>query len=134
MPKVKDYAKLNAYLRQKCLEERQRISHGQTETIGERFERDRAAAMTLPTHPFVPCVSLAAKVDKYQTVRYDNNRYSVPRRWTIPTYIATGNCRLSSENCERFLNSGTASIPGPASTFACCNYWPPIQWREFGEL
>jgi len=85
VPRVKDLAELNAYLLQKCLEERQRISNGQTETIGERFERDRAAATALPAHRFDPCVSLAAKADKYQTVRYDNNRYSVPRRWAFET-------------------------------------------------
>jgi transposase len=85
VPKVRDLDELNALLRQKCLQERDRISRGQSETIGQRFERDKAAAMRLPPHRFDPCVRQAAKVDKYQTVRYDNNRYSVPRRWAFQT-------------------------------------------------
>jgi hypothetical protein len=52
---------------------------GQTETIAERFERERAAADTLPVRAFDACVLAEAKVDKYQTVRFDSNRYSTPR-------------------------------------------------------
>jgi hypothetical protein len=33
----------------------------------------------LPAHAFDACVSQPAQVDKYQTVRFDCNRYSVPR-------------------------------------------------------
>ncbi|HUX16528.1 MAG TPA: IS21 family transposase [Phycisphaerae bacterium] len=83
VPAVKDYDDLNAHLLRQCLEERQRTSHGQTETIGVRFERERAAAIALPLHAFDPCVQEPRKADKYQTVAYDGNRYSVPRRWAF---------------------------------------------------
>jgi hypothetical protein len=33
----------------------------------------------LPAYPFDACIVQAAQVDKYQTVRFDHNRYSVPR-------------------------------------------------------
>jgi len=79
VPQVADLAELNAYLRACCLKERERIAAGQTETIGQRFERDRAAALPLPAYRFDPCIHQAACVDKYQTVRFDGNRYSVPR-------------------------------------------------------
>ena len=79
VPKVQDLAELNAYLRACFLEERERVVAGQTETIGQRFERDRAAALPLPAYRFDPCVHQAAYVDKYQTVHFDGNRYSVPR-------------------------------------------------------
>jgi hypothetical protein len=52
---------------------------GYDESIGRRFARDREAAGPLPAHPFEPCVTQPAQVDKYQTVRFDRNRYSVPR-------------------------------------------------------
>jgi hypothetical protein len=52
---------------------------GYTEAIGQRFACDRAQALPLPAVPFDACVSQAAQVDKYQTVRFDGNRYSVPR-------------------------------------------------------
>jgi hypothetical protein len=49
----------------------------------ETFERDRAASLPLPERPFDACVEQPAQVDKYQTVRFDNNSYSVPRRWAF---------------------------------------------------
>jgi len=85
VPKVKDLAELNAYLRACCLKERERTVAGQTETIGERFVRDRAAAASLPAHRFDPCVHQSALADKYQTVRFDGNRYSVPRNCAFRT-------------------------------------------------
>jgi transposase len=79
VPRVADLAELNAYLRACCLKECERIVAGQTETIGARFEHDRSAASPLPVHRFDSCIHQAACADKYQTVRFDGNRYSVPR-------------------------------------------------------
>jgi len=92
VPKVKDLAELNDYLLACCLKDRSRTVAGQTETIGVRFERERGAAASLPTRAFDACVPQEAKVDKYQTVRFDNNRYSTPRNCafrvvTIKGYI-----------------------------------------------
>jgi transposase len=85
VPRVANLAELNAHLWQRCLEDRQRVASGEQETIGARFERDCAAALALPSHPFDPCVMQPAKVDKYQTVRFDTNRYSVPRSYAFQT-------------------------------------------------
>ena len=90
VPKVKDLAELNAYLHTCCLKERERSVAGQKETIGRRFERDRAAAAPLPTYPFDPCVRQDAQVDKYQTVRFDNVRYSVPRAYAFRKVTVKG--------------------------------------------
>jgi hypothetical protein len=79
VPRCADLAALNVYLRQRCTGEAGRTVAGYDDSIGQRFARDRAAALPLPPHPFDPCVSQAAQVDKYQTVRFDHNRYSVPR-------------------------------------------------------
>jgi transposase len=79
VPHFAGLAALNAYLRQRCTAEAGRTVAGYDESIGQRFSRDRAAARPLPAHPFDPCLSQAAQVDKYQTVRFDHNRYSVPR-------------------------------------------------------
>jgi transposase len=80
VPKVADYDELNAHLRKCCLAELDRTVGGQSETIGARFEREKAAAVSLPPYAFDPCVSAPAKVDHYQRVQYDRARYSVPRR------------------------------------------------------
>jgi len=85
VPKVKDIAELNQYLRQCCLRKLDHVKAGKTETVRERFERDKAASLALPDRRFDPCVSQPAKVDKYQTVRFDTNRYTVPRRWAFET-------------------------------------------------
>ena len=92
VPRVKDLNELNVYLRACCLKDRDRTVAGQTETIGQRFARDRTAADPLPARTFDACVHTEAKVDKYQTVRFDKNRYSTPRNCafrpvTIKGYI-----------------------------------------------
>jgi transposase len=79
VPQVADLAALNLTLREHCLREASRTVDGRADSIGQRFGRDRAAALPLPPRPFDACISQAAQVDKYQTVRFDHNRYSVPR-------------------------------------------------------
>jgi len=79
VPHAAHLGTLNAHLRERCAEEAGRTVQGYEESIGQRFVRDRAQALPLPPHPFDPCVMQQARVDKYQTARFDNNRYSVPR-------------------------------------------------------
>src|SRR3954454_12297440 len=76
VPLVGNLAALNLQLRDRCLREADRTVEGRTETIGQRFARDRACALPLPAYPFDACVVQPAQVDKYQTVRFDRNRYS----------------------------------------------------------
>ncbi len=90
VPKVKDLNELNTYLRACCLKDRDRTVAGQTETVGQRLERDRAAADPLPTRAFDACVPQEAKVDKYQTVRFDKNRYSTPRNCAFRAVTVKG--------------------------------------------
>jgi len=90
VPTVKDLDELNGHLRQQCLAEQQRIVSGQTETVGQRFELDLQAAQPLPSCPFDACIHQSAKVDKYQTVAFDSNRYSVPRRHAFEMVTVKG--------------------------------------------
>ena len=90
VPQVKDLNELNVYLRACCLKDRDRKVAGQTETIGQRFERERAAADPLPARAFDACVLSEAKVDKYQTVRFDTNRYSTPRNCAFRAVTVKG--------------------------------------------
>jgi len=85
VPKMRDESELNEHLRACCLRDRQRVQQGQSETIGERFARDVDKALLLAARAFDPCVSEPAKVDKYQMVRYNTNRYSVPRSGAFQT-------------------------------------------------
>jgi hypothetical protein len=90
VPQVADLNALNAYLRHCCEEDRQRTVSGQSETIGQRFEAERRAALALPAHRFDACLREARQVDKYQTVAFDSNRYSVPRLWAFQAVTIKG--------------------------------------------
>jgi transposase len=87
VPQVKDLDKLNVFLRQQCETDRQRTVSGQTLTIGERFEQERRQAASLPRTTFDPCVHESREIDKYQTVAWESNRYSVPRRDIMSTVV-----------------------------------------------
>lgn len=90
VPQVKDLDELNAYLRRCCLHARDRTCGTNRETVGQRFERDRAAALPVTTRPFEACIFDSGAVDKYQTVGFDGNRYSVPRRYAFRNVAVKG--------------------------------------------
>ena len=48
-----------------------------SETIGERFERDRAAMLPLPGTPYEACEKITVRVTSLSLVRYRSNDYSV---------------------------------------------------------
>lgn len=78
VPRAVDLADLNRQLLAFCLKERDRKVAHDSRTIGENFEVEKAAAMASPAHRFDACVQRAGVVDKYQTVVFETNRYSVP--------------------------------------------------------
>lgn len=90
VPKAKDLAELNAWLRSCCISDRQRVATGQSESIAVRWEQERAAAAALPAYRFDPCIAQPAQVDKYQMVAFDGNRYSVPRTYAFQTVTIKG--------------------------------------------
>jgi transposase len=90
VPRVAHYDELNAHLRRCSLAARERTCGDQVEPVGVRFERDRAASLPVPERPFDACVIQPGQVDKYQTVRFDGNRYSVPRRWAFHAVSVKG--------------------------------------------
>lgn len=85
VPRMKDLTELNSYLLQCCVQDRERTVRGHSETIGVRFAQERACALQLPLRPFDAAVSEVRHVDKYQTVAWEKNRYSVPRRHAFAT-------------------------------------------------
>jgi len=90
VPVVPDVAALNAHLRRCGAAARERTCGGNAETVAVRFDRDRAAALPLPRRPFDACVIDSGAADKYQTVAFDDNRYSVPRRWAFRPVTVKG--------------------------------------------
>jgi transposase len=93
VPRVRDLDELNAYFRQRCQAEQERTVQSLFGPfqIGARFAEETVAAMPLPTHRFDPCVIRPAMpVDKYQTVAFDTNRYSVPRPYAFQMVTIKG--------------------------------------------
>jgi transposase len=93
VPRVANLDELNAYFRQCCEAEQRRTVQSRFGAfeIGARFAEEKAAAAPLPLHQFDACVIRpAADVDKYQTVAFDRNRYSVPRPFAYQMVMVKG--------------------------------------------
>lgn len=92
VPQVHDLNQLNDRLLIFCLDERRRTVQalGGAFLIADRFAQEVAAALPLPGRAFDPCVERPAVVDKYQTVAFDANRYSVPRAWAFRPVTVKG--------------------------------------------
>ena len=92
VPRVAGLAELNEHMRTRCLEERRRAVRSASGgfVIGDRFAEEVAAAARLPGRAFDPCVERQAVADKYQTVAFDANRYSVPRPWAFRAVTVKG--------------------------------------------
>jgi len=78
IPRFNSWEEFNAYLAEQCRKRRERRLRGYTETIGERFERDRAAMLPLPAAPYEACEKVSTRVTSLSLVRYRGNDYSVP--------------------------------------------------------
>jgi hypothetical protein len=93
VPRVANLDELNTFFRNRCDAERERVVHSLFGpfTIKDRLAEDRAAATHLPAYRFDPCVVRpAVVVDKYQTVAFDGNRYSVPRAFAFQMVTVKG--------------------------------------------
>ncbi len=93
VPRVANLDELNAHFRRRCEAEQQRIvqSNFGPFQISVRFAEEQAVATRLPLHRFDACVIHSARdVDKYQTVAFDSNRYSVPRPFAFQTVTVKG--------------------------------------------
>ena len=75
------WEELNQRLLEACRERRARKLRGHQETIGERFARDRAAFLPLPTGEYEACEKRVARVSSMALVRYRSNDYSVPTEY-----------------------------------------------------
>ena len=75
---MSSWEELNAHLVAQCRLRRERRLRGHAETIGERFERDRAVLLPLPAAPYEVCEKQMSRVNSLSLVRYRANDYSVP--------------------------------------------------------
>jgi transposase len=78
VPHVASWEELNRHLLEQCQRRRERKLWRHTETIGERFERDRELLLPLPPVSYEACEKRATRVSSLSLVRYRTNDYSVP--------------------------------------------------------
>ncbi len=81
VPRFASWDALNADLARQCGERRGRRLRRHTETIGERFARDREALLPLPPVPYDACDTRTTRVTSLSLVCYRRNDYSVPTAW-----------------------------------------------------
>lgn len=78
IPRFATWDELNTYLEEQCrLRQNDRL-RGESETIGERLQRDLAAMRELPATAFEACDQSSGQVTSQSLVRYKTNDYSVP--------------------------------------------------------
>ena len=78
VPRFASWDALNADFAHKCGERRGRRFRRHTETIGERFARDREALLPLPPVPYDACDTRTTRVTSLSLVRDRRNDDSVP--------------------------------------------------------
>ena len=78
IPRASSWDELNTHLEAACRKRRERILRGHKQTIGERFEADRASMLPLTAAPYEACEKISARVSSLSLVRYRGNDYSVP--------------------------------------------------------
>ncbi len=81
IPRAVSWEALNEQFVRDAMARRAQRLRGHTETIGERFERDRAAFLPLPAARFEACDKTTVRVNSISLVRYRTNDYSVPTQY-----------------------------------------------------
>ena len=99
---------------------RARRLRGHMETIGERFERDRAAFLPLPAARFEACDKTTVRVSSISLVRYSTNDYSVPteyghRQVLVKAYVhrivIVSGCEVIAEHQRSYEREATIFDP-----------------------
>ena len=81
VPKAENMEDLNQMLREKC---QQYLSHqirGKESNVGTMLAQEKIQLYPLPGYPFDPCKRTCGRVDRFCTVRFDTNNYSVPTEY-----------------------------------------------------
>jgi hypothetical protein len=82
IPKVANFAVLNADLYQACLNDTQRRVRGETRLVAEVWQAEKATLLPINPVDYPACTSHAVKVNPYSQVVFETNRYSVPTEYT----------------------------------------------------
>jgi transposase len=90
LPVAADFDALNAKLLDGCLKRQRAVLRGHTESIAQRYVRDRAALMPSPVTPYDASHKQTCRVSSQSLVRYRTNDYSVPTRYAHQGVLVKG--------------------------------------------
>ena len=90
IPRFPSFQAFNDWLVEKCLERRSTVVRGHKGTIGERFERDKAALLPLPPTPYDAFAEASTRVSSTSLVRFKTNDYSVPVEYGFRDVLVKG--------------------------------------------
>jgi transposase len=90
VPRFSSWEALNADSARQCRARRGHRLRRHTETIGERFARDRDALLPLPPVPYDACDRRTTRVTSLSLVRYRLNDYSVPTAYGHRQVVVKG--------------------------------------------
>jgi transposase len=81
VPRCASWEELNQHLLEQCRRRRSKKVYGESETIGERFQRDQEKLLPLPVTPHEACEKRTTRASSQALVRYETNDYSVPAEY-----------------------------------------------------
>ena len=129
VPKVKDLAALNEYLRTCCQQEEQRRIHGKPLSVGEAMRIEREHLLPLLSEGFELAETSFPVVDGQGCVKVRTNRYSVPLRAGTKTQARS--CCLRTWKCGT-SNAAWRGTNAVSRAIRRCWIWSIIWtcWRE----
>ena len=78
IPKAETLEQLNEMLLEKCRKYLKHHIRGKEADVGTMLQKDQFHLYPLSGYAFDPCKRAVGRVDRFSTVRYDTNNYSVP--------------------------------------------------------
>jgi len=120
IPHAASWEELNEQFVRDAIARRAQRLRGHKETIGERFERDRAALLPLPAARFEACDKTTVRVSSISLVRYKTNDYSVPtqyghRQVLVKAYVdrivIVSGCDVIAEHQRSYEREATVYNP-----------------------
>lgn len=78
VPKAETMEDLNQMLQEKCLNYLSHQIRGKESSVGEMLTKEREKLFPLAGYSFDLCKRITGRVDRFCTVRFDTNNYSVP--------------------------------------------------------
>lgn len=106
LPEAESFAELNDYLRERCEREKSRTLRGETKSIGEMWQEEKASLRALPTKAYPIGRVVPAIASRSATVTFETNRYSVPALYQKRELLI----RASAWRIEVLAERGTSLI------------------------